>query len=235
MILYSWEVRRNPFLGKTSIPIPTWDAGRGGRWKWEKSRPLAPPPWICDWRFHDKDCKTSLSVLLRISRFCLHTLSLAVRDFSSGIIWGCSIEFEIEAWMIFLRVPVLWFHKYDGIALLVGSSLMNSSQREELLNIISAFESTLTFFLSRVRCCSTLVFFPLLSRYTACFRKQLGGYFSYLISFNYTRTFVEGKHHHCWKGIIDSIFHVQNSVDCLRLNHAIFKFEIISFIFLFPG
>ncbi|RMX39950.1 hypothetical protein pdam_00021265 [Pocillopora damicornis] len=34
-------------------------------------------------------------------------------------------------------------------------------------------------------------------RYTACFRKQLGGYFSYLISFNYTRTFVEGKHHHC--------------------------------------
>ena len=24
-------------------------------------------------------------------------------------------------------------------------------------------------------------------------------------------------------------------MDCLRLNHAIFKFEIISFIFLFPG
>ena len=116
MILYSWEVRRNPFLGKTSIPIPTWDAGRGGRWKWGKSRPLAPPPWICDWRFHDKDCKTSLSLLLRISQFCLHTLSPAVRDFSSGIIWGFSIEFEIEAWMIFLRVPVLWFHKYDGIA-----------------------------------------------------------------------------------------------------------------------
>ena len=42
---------------------------------------------------------------------------------------------------------------------LVGSSLMNSSQREELLNIISAFESTLTFFLSTVRRCSTLFFF----------------------------------------------------------------------------
>lgn len=60
--------------------------------------------------------KNELSLLLRISRFCLHTFSPAVRDFSSGIIWRCSIEFEIEAWMIFLRVPVLWFHKYDGIA-----------------------------------------------------------------------------------------------------------------------
>lgn len=34
-------------------------------------------------------------------------------------------------------------------------------------------------------------------RYTACFRKQLGSYFSYLISYNYTQAFVEGRHRRC--------------------------------------
>ncbi|PFX32145.1 pancreatic lipase-related protein 2-like isoform X1 [Stylophora pistillata] len=34
-------------------------------------------------------------------------------------------------------------------------------------------------------------------RYTACFRKQLGSYFSYLISSNYTQAFVEGRHRRC--------------------------------------